>query len=122
MASFDLATGYVGDWAVHDFVESAEYQPPPGVGVGSPTGGLKAKVSDLGAGGLQGAGSQLIDTTDAVSVLLWAPAANDTTIRPMGRLVLAESGVFIVQTASRSRFGHWELTATRENVDDLRDA
>lgn len=120
--AFDPRTDYLDDWETHDFVEDAEYHSPPGVGPKRHLGKLKAEIDDENLGGIGGLGTSLV-TTDATSqCLLWDPECQGLDVQPMGRLVLAESGRYVVRTATKSRLGHWILTVSPEHFDDDRNA
>lgn len=112
MASFSPGTIYVNDWQHHDFVESAEYESPPGVGP-ERIAGLKVKLDDLPA---SIAGGQISYGVATLAAIAWTPDDLTLHLRPGGVLILETSGRYQIGTATKTRFGHWQLT-----VDPLRE-
>ncbi|QDV78082.1 hypothetical protein [Botrimarina mediterranea] len=108
MAAFDIATGYVEDWAAHDFVESAEYQSPPDIPP-ERLAACKVKLDDA-VGGVGGQGSPLSYDDTVRGAIAWVPSEPTLELMIDGVLILETSGAYIIRAATKSRFGHWQLT------------
>lgn len=117
MAAFDPATDYVADWVVHDFVEDAQYESPPDSGV-EWIAEVKVKIDDVSTSVAQGLVSYPDGTLAAVA---WTPDNAETTLRTGGTLT-TDTTSYIIRTATRSRFGHWQLTIEPLRTDGDPDA
>lgn len=109
MASFEPATGYIDDWQVHDFVESAQYESPRDTDPERSVAGLKVKLDDSVLT-IDGQGSPLSFSSTAMGAVAWTPEEPTLELAIDGVLILETSGSFIIRAAQRSRFGHWTLT------------
>lgn len=108
----DYGSAYVGDWKLHDFVESAEYESPPGVGPEAAVA-VKVKLDDNPTAVPQ---NVITYETATLAAVAWTPEDETLVLRTGGVLLLETSGRYQIGTAKKTRFGHWQLT-----VDPLRD-
>ena len=109
MASFEPATGYIDDWQVHDFVESADYESPRDIPPERAVAGLKVKLDDT-VFGVNGQGSPVAYGDAVANAVAWTPTEPTLELVIDGVLICETSGAVIIRAAQKSRFGHWILT------------
>jgi hypothetical protein len=117
----DYGTAYVGDWKLHDFVESAEYESPRGIDPERQGVAVKVKLDDA-INTIAGQGSLLSYSDTVRGAVAWTPDEPTLDLAIDGVLLLETSGRFVIRAAQKSRFGSWTLTVEPLREDGNPDA
>lgn len=125
MTAFDPTTAYLSDWQYHDFIESADYEPPATGELVDRVFGLKVKRLDASDTGYEAVALSLGLNAEDTVLIVWMPLNDDGEIQTFepeanGKVILADSEeTWMVDRFRKSRFGHWEMSVTkaRENAE-----
>lgn len=119
MTAFDPALAYREDWRYHDFIETADYQPPPTGEAADEAFGLKVKKLDATDSGYQSVALALGLSAEDTVLVVWMPVDDNKKVRLFnpesnGRLILSSSAeTWTIDRLRKSRFGHWEMGVTK---------
>ena len=124
MTTFDPRTSYLADHELHDFIESADYEPPATSDSVDRVFGLRAKKLNATDPGYQGIALALGLNAEDTVLVVWMPLDSAGLIQPFnpqvnGLVVLNESlETWVIDRITQNRFGHWEMgvTEARENA------
>lgn len=112
------ATSYVGDWQWRDYIETADYEPPPGGSQADEVNGLKVKRYAASSPDVESTSIGLGLSAQDVLILVYPPDV-DVPWQPHvgGRLIIEDGDTWIISRWSTDRLGRFTVGASKARVN-----